>query len=542
VGKAGQTLNGAIQVVVYTSTSVPIPNVGLDVTGNTDPSVGPTASCEGGTALTNTSGMAQCNLVFGRTTGEGVLTLNIGSILARTLNFSVAPGDPASILKIQGDAQSGSPGQTLPQELVAEVRDASGNLLQGIAVVWAWGVGDPAGAKLVGPTQVSNSAGRVSTRVMLGTRPGDLVVRVSAAANPNATASFTSKVILPVGGMAKISGDNQTAVVSQAFAAPLVVEVRNAQMSPLPGVTVTFAITSGSATLGAATAVSAADGRTSMSVQAGATAGSITVTATADGQSVAFSLTARLPGPTLTASSFLNGASFRPGLVPGAVTAIVGPGLATGLQGCAGPGTVVGPLPTKVANVEVVFGGSLAPIYAVCNVSGQEQVVVQAPWDMAPGFPTMAVVRVGAGSTVVPSVPVLAALPGIFEATAADGRRYAVAVNPDGSLNSSAKPAQKGSIIRVYATGLGVVLPLASTNLPGFPGQKVWFPVIAGIGGRGVRVVSAEYAVNMIGVYEVVIEIPADAPSGADVTLALGVETVAGQPPVYAADAKIAIQ
>jgi len=541
VGKAGQTLGGAIQVVVYTTTGVPVPNVGMDVTGNLDPSVGPVAACSSASVLSNASGLGQCDLVFGRSIGEGVLTLSIGGILTRTLNFTVTPGDPASIVVIQGDGQSGSPGQTLPQELVAEVRDASGNPLQGVGVIWEWGVADTAGARLVNPSQLTNSAGRVAARVTLGTRPGNLIVRVRAA-GATAAANFNLRAVVPVAGMVKISGDNQTAVISQAFAAPLVVEVRNAQMSPLAGVTVTFAVTSGSATLGAATAVTGGDGRASVTVQAGATAGSIAVTASADSQSVAFSLTARLPGPTLTASSFLNGASFRPGLVPGAVTAIVGPGLAPGLQGCAGPGTVVGPLPTKVANVEVMFGGTLAPIYAVCNVSGQEQVVVQAPWDMAPGFPTMATVRVGAGATVVPSVPVLAALPGIFEATAADGRRYAVAVNPDGSLNSSAKPAKKGGIIRVYATGLGVVLPLASTNQLGFPGQKVWLPVIAGIGGRGVRVVSAEYAVNMIGVYEIAIEIPADAPVGPDVVLALGVVTQEGQAPVYAADSKIAIQ
>jgi len=542
VGKAGQTLSAAIQVVVYTTTNVAIPNVGLDVTGNLDPNVGPVASCTSRSVLTNASGYAQCDLVFGRTTGEGTLTLNVGGVLSRSLNFSVTPGDPASIVLIQGDAQSGSPGQTLPLELVAEVRDASGNPLQGVAVLWEWGVTDPAGARLLSPSQVTNSAGRVSTRVTLGTRSGELIVRVRAASNTSIMASFTLRAIQPVAGMAKVSGDNQTAIVNQAFAAPLVVEVRNVQMSPLTNVTVTFAVTSGSATLSSTTVVTGSDGRASVNVTAGAAAGAISVSATADSQAVVFSLTSRLPGPVLTASSFLNGASFRPGLVPGSLTAILGSGLAPGIRGCVGPGTVFGPLPTKVADVEVLLGSTLAPIYAVCNVSGQEQVVVQAPWEMAPGFSVMARVTVSGGSTVVERVPVLAALPGIFETSEAGGLRYAVAVGSDGRLITPTQRAKKGEVVYLYVTGLGTVLPLSATNLPGFPGQKAWFTVIAGIASKGVRVVSAEYAVNLLGVYVVAIEIPADAPSGIDVLLALGVVLAEGQAPVFAPDSRIPIQ
>lgn len=540
VGKSGQTTTDAIRVLVYTSNnSIPLPNVGLDVIANQDPEAGPVAACSNTNTLTDAAGYAKCDLTFGRRTGEGTLTVNVGSVLIRTLTFTVTAGDPSQMVVISGDGQTGRPGQTLPQPLVAEVRDSQGNVLEGVNVLWEWGVTDPAGARLLNPSQKSDSSGRVSASVMLGTRPGDLVVRVRAASVLSVMATFTLKSSLPVAGLAKISGDNQTAITSQAFANPLVVEVRDAQSIPLAGVTVTFAA-SGGATLGSATAVTGSDGRASTTVRAGATAGSITVTATADSQSVSFSLTARLPGPQLTASSFLNGASFRPGLVPGSITAIVGPGLAPGLQGCAGPGTVVGPMPFKVADVEVQFGSSSAPILAVCNVSGQEQVVVQAPWDLAPGFTTMVKVSVGGGATVVDRVPVLAALPGIFE-TSESGMRLAVAIGSDGRLINLAQRARKGEIVYIYATGLGTVLPLAATNVPG-SGQKPWFSLVAGIAARGVRVVSAEYAAGLIGVYVIAIEIPSDAPSGIDVPLALGVVTAEGQAPIFAADSKLPIQ
>ena len=541
VGKSGQTLPDAIRVLVYTSTNVPLPNVGLDVLGNLDPNVGPVAYCASPSNLTDGSGTAWCDLVFGKKMGDGTLSVYVGGVPVRTLAFSVKAGDPASATVIQGDGQSGKPGETLSQALVAEFRDAGGSAIPGLAVLWEFGA-EGTGARLTNASPYTDASGRASATITLGPRAGSVVVRVKAASNTAIVATFTVKAVVAVTGLVKISGDNQTATTGQAFSAPLVVEVRDAQALPLANVTVSFSVTSGSATLSSATAVTGSDGRASVSVTAGATAGSITVSATADSQSVAFSLSSRLPGPVLTASSFVNGASFRPGLVPGAITTIVGAGLATGIKGCVGPGTVIGPLPTKVADVEVLFGSALAPIFAVCNVSGQEQVIVQAPFDLAPGFATMVKVSVSGGATVVDSVPVLTALPGIFETTGADGVRSAVVVGSDGRLISPSQRAKKGEVVYVYATGLGTVVPLSATNLPGFPGQKAWFPVIAGIAGKGVRVVSAEYAVNLLGVYVVAIEIPADAPFGADVALVLGVETVPGQTPAYSADSKIAIQ
>jgi len=117
-----------------------------------------------------------------------------------------------------------------------------------------------------------------------------------------------------------------------------------------------------------------------------------------------------------------------------------------------------------------------------------------------------------------------------------------VLARPDGTFVTPQNPARRGEQIRIYVTGLGPVLPLASTNQPGVPGQAVYYPVSVGVNNAGVRVVSAEYAVNLLGVYVMAIEIPTDAPMGADVSLVLGVETVPGQTPVYAADSKIAIQ
>ena len=539
-GRAGETLPDAIRVGVVTPTGVPVPNVGMEVTGSLDPTVGPVARCSATNILTDSNGFAKCDLVFGRTSGEGTLQLNVGNVRTQTISFEVTPGVPAGMRIVQGDGQSGNPGQRLPVPLVVEVTDLVGNILPGVTVGWEFGA-EGTGARLTDVTTSTDSLGRASATVTLGPRPGDLVVRVRAVSAPGVLATFTLRANVTLGAIVKISGDNQTALTGQAFGSALVVEARDDQGRPVPNQTVTFTVT-GSATLSASSATANAQGRAQITVQAGSTAGAITVTATAGSFSVTFSLTSRLPGPSITAASFLNGASFQQGLVPGGITTIVGAGLATGIQGCIGSGTIAGPLPLRLGGVEVLFGVTAAPIYSVCNVNGQEQVTVQAPFDLAPGGAVYVTVKVGGGQTTVSGVPVVVALPGIFETVAADGTRYGVATRPDGTLVTPSNPARRGELIRFYATSLGPTLPLVQTNQPGVGGQLAYLPVIVGLAGSGVPVVSAEYAQNMIGVFVVAFQIPDNAPTGREVTLSMGVVVAVGQPLAYSNTVKIAIQ
>jgi uncharacterized protein (TIGR03437 family) len=257
---------------------------------------------------------------------------------------------------------------------------------------------------------------------------------------------------------------------------------------------------------------------------------------------VTFTLTARLPGPTLTASSFKNGAGFQTGVVSGSVVTIQGPGVAPGVQGCIGSGSVSGPLPLSLGGVEVAFGSSAAPLYSVCNVGGMEQATVQAPFGLASGT-TNATVRVQGGSTVVNNVQILPAQPGIFEyRSVSDGRFYAVVTRPDGSFVGPDNRLRRGEIGRAYLTGLGPVIPQAVTNTAGVAGQEVLHTVIVGVNNAGVRVLSAEYAENMIGVYVVEFEVPSDTATGVDVPFSIAVITAALDPPVYSNPSRIAIQ
>ena len=78
-------------------------------------------------------------------------------------------------------------------------------------------------------------------------------------------------------------------------------------------------------------------------------------------------------------------------------------------------------------------------------------------------------------------------------------------------------------MIRIYVTGLGPTSPAITTGSLGVPGidSLVSGEVIVGLQNSGVRVVSARAANNLIGLYEVSFQVPADAPVGNDLVLSV---------------------
>lgn len=531
--KAGATVADAIEARAG-SGFLSLSNVGLDVsTGNTVSS-GPTATCSGGTALTDATGLARCDLVVGSKTGTATLTLTMGGSATQTLVLEVTPGEPSDITIAQGDNQTGNAGQTLPLALVGVVKDAGGNPLPGVAVQWS--VDNANAISLATPTSSATDVnGRASTRVKLGSTPGTFKVTMTAG---SASKDFSVTVNAALGPLQKVSGDLQTAVVGTAFAQPVVVQVKDESGAVIPGIGVTFSATGG--TVGTPNATTDASGNASTTVTAGSSSGAVQVTATVGSQTATFNLIARLPGPTLTADSFKNGAGFQTGVVAGSIVTIQGAGVAPGITGCVGSGTIEGPLPTSLGGDQVLFGTTAAPIYSVCNTNGVEQVSVQAPFDLSGSVSVT--VKVQGGSTNIDNVPVLPAQPGIFQTQVDDGRLYGVVIRPDGSFVSPGNPANRGEVVQLYVTGLGPVQPAAATNHAGVPGQNVFYPVIVGVNNAGVRVVSATYAENLIGVYMISFEVPESAPAGGDLPLSVAVSTGTGQPLVYSNPSRIAVQ
>ena len=83
------------------------------------------------------------------------------------------------------------------------------------------------------------------------------------------------------------------------------------------------------------------------------------------------------------------------------------------------------------------------------------QINVVTPWSLTPGQNTQVCVSYNDVNTNCLTLPVVQATPAVFMADA----QYAAALNQDGTYNSADNPAASGSIVTVYAPGLGPITP-----------------------------------------------------------------------------------
>jgi uncharacterized protein (TIGR03437 family) len=146
-----------------------------------------------------------------------------------------------------------------------------------------------------------------------------------------------------------------------------------------------------------------------------------------------------------------NGASFQPlPISPGEIVTLFGSGLGP-LEGVQTQATLKTPYPTQPSGVEVTFDGTPAPLLWVQDA----QINAVAPWSLTPGQNTQVCVSYNNANANCLTWAVTQQVPGIFTV---DGT-HALAMNQDGSLNSAQNPAPVGSIVTVWATGLGPITP-----------------------------------------------------------------------------------
>jgi uncharacterized protein (TIGR03437 family) len=148
-------------------------------------------------------------------------------------------------------------------------------------------------------------------------------------------------------------------------------------------------------------------------------------------------------------------------IAPGMMVSLFGSGLGP-QQGIQTQATLQSPFPTQAGNVEVTFDGKPAPLIWVQDA----QINAVAPWSLIPGEATQVCVSYQNVKTNCLTVPVAQNSPGVFTI---DGV-HAAALNQDGTINSADHPAPVGSIISVFATGLGPIDPAQGDGtLVGFP-------------------------------------------------------------------------
>ena len=220
------------------------------------------------------------------------------------------------------------------------------------------------------------------------------------------------------------SGDAQTALTNAPFGAPLVVQVNDVNGNAASFAVVIFSVQSGSAAISSTSVVADVNGLASITVTAGPTTGGISILATSSGQSVTFSLTVLPVGPSNVV--IVNAASFSAQIAPGGLATIEGSGLTPTIQGVVTD-------PSQMPGYSVTFSGIAAPIIALVNQNGVQEINLQVPFETAPGSSNI-ILQTPQGSVTLNSVIVSPLAPGIFTSgTVPSGYPQAVALRPDGS-------------------------------------------------------------------------------------------------------------
>jgi uncharacterized protein (TIGR03437 family) len=263
-------------------------------------------------------------------------------------------------------------------------------------------------------------------------------------------------------------------------------------------------------------------------LSAGSYMGSITLTSNAANTSVAVPVRVNIAastGPILSFGGVVDNAAFATGQAVGSGTIIA----VFGSQLASGPtyaSTI--PLPTTLAGIQILVNGTAVPLFYV----DAYQADIQVPFGLTAGSMTVQAVRNGqpgnqisaSVDSVAPRLFALRSLP-----AAPDSSPYGIVINSsDGTLalpsnlGVPAHPAHPGDVVTIYALGLGPVTPSVSTGT-GAPASpplaQTINPVQVYFGGGFITPTQAtpQYAglaPNFVGLYQINVAIPADAPLG----------------------------
>jgi uncharacterized protein (TIGR03437 family) len=217
------------------------------------------------------------------------------------------------------------------------------------------------------------------------------------------------------------------------------------------------------------------------------------------------------PGPQLPPNGIVNAANYQGGAIsPGEIVALFG--TAIGPQIPYGAQVWDGVMATKLAGARVWFGNTPAPmIYAYPN-----QLAAVVPYEVAGNTSVQVQVENLVARTPPFTLPVVSATPAFFTADASGAGQLA-ALNQDNSINSPSNPAAKGSIVVLYATGVGVLSPPVSdgTLVSAMPFPAPVLPIQMTIGGQIAQIQYAGAAPSLVaGTIQINATIPTGTPTG----------------------------
>ncbi len=233
-------------------------------------------------------------------------------------------------------------------------------------------------------------------------------------------------------------------------------------------------------------------------------------------------------GPAVNSGGIVSAASFvlpSAGLAPGSLASLFG----TSLGSIAG-GTTQLPLPWTLNNVTLNVNGAPAPLVYV----SPRQINFQIPWEAAaPSQASIVVDAAGANSPAV-TLSLGTVSPGIFTLAQNGAGQGAILIANSATLAAPAsvagtRPAFRGEAVSVFCTGLGAVSATQASGqaASGSLVNTVVTPTVTiGIGTQPATVLFSGLAPGFVGLYQVNVTVPADAPSGDAVPLMLTINGV----------------
>ena len=255
----------------------------------------------------------------------------------------------------------------------------------------------------------------------------------------------------------------------------------------------------------------------------------VTVTNTGSLESNALPILLGAPSPLIVGVQNAAAAS-QPNTVqpisPGEMITITGTdfGSPIGISAPANSGTPS----TQLGNTRVLFNGIPVPVTYVSFA----QINAVAPFSISGGVTASIVVEyVGVASAPI-TVQVVPSMTGLFTANATGSGQGAI-LNQDSTSNSASNAAALGSVVTMYATGMGTTNPALPDGIaPQNSSVKPVLAVSATIDGLPAQIVSAFAVPGMLGILQVSVQVPASAHTGAAIPVLLQVGSSQSQPGV----------
>ena len=225
--------------------------------------------------------------------------------------------------------------------------------------------------------------------------------------------------------------------------------------------------------------------------------------------------TTSTPPPQVNPGGVVNGGSFgNQPPAPASIGSLFGVNLASS--------TVVAttvPLPTSLGGVSVQINGVSVPLFFVSST----QINFQFPWELL-GQTTVTITISINGQTSAPQTVTLAPSgPAIFATNSQGTGQGAIQIAntttfaaPVGSISGAeTRPARNGEFITIYCTGLGNVTnrPATGVAASGNPLSATAAPTVT-IGGVSAAINFSGLAPGFVGLYQVNVQVPNNAPAG----------------------------